>query len=80
LNIGFDYDITKDIEEHKNKVIISNIISLSSRIIFYVVNYLGGLFFIKKFLIFRDNEFYTIIVGFILIIILESLFSTTIAI
>lgn len=80
LNIGFDYDIAKDIEEHKNKVIISNIISLFSRIIFYVINYLGGSFLIKKFDFYKNNEFFTIINGFILIIILESLFSATISI
>ena len=80
LNIGFDYDIEKDIEEHKNKAIISNIISLSSRIIFYVINFFGGLFLIKKFNFFNENEFYTIINGFIIIIIFESLFSATISI
>ena len=80
MNIGFDYDIAKDIEEHKNKVIISNIISLFSRIIFYAINYLGGSFLIKKFDFFKNNEFFTIINGFILIIILESLFSASISI
>ena len=80
LNIGFDYDISNDIEEHKNKVIISNIISLSSRIIFYVINYLGGLYLIKKFYFYKENEFYTIINGFLLIIIFESLFSSFISI
>ena len=80
LNIGFDYDISNDIEEHKNKVIISNIISLSSRIIFYVINYLGGLYLIKKIFFYNENEFYTIINGFLLIIIFESVFSAIISI
>ena len=80
LNIGFDYDISQDIEEHKNKAIISYIISLSSRIIFYVINYLGGLFLIKKLYFYNDNEFYTIINGFILIIFFESIFSAIISI
>lgn len=74
LNIQFSSKITED-SENNFKTITLNIITLSSRFIFFTINYFGG-----KALSDEKKDFYIFIYGIIIILIFESIFSAIISI
>ena len=79
LNIAFPSVIAEDSDNIKT--ITLNIITLSSRFIFFIINYFGG----KALNVFfqtleEKKDFYIIIYGIVLILIFESIFSAIISI
>ena len=79
LNLGFDSDLTNNIEDISDKkIIIINIIHLISIFFFYFINYIFGKIINKSFYDTEDFKLY--LYGLIGPIFIESIFSSVISI